>query len=858
MPSLRLPACLLAGLVFLSAAAQARAPLVLLTDFGTQDGAVSAMKGVAYGVSQDLLISDLSHENPSIFAGAYRLYQAEQFWPVDTVFVAVVDPGVGTQRLSIALKTRTGHYFVGPNNGLLSLVAERDGIEALRRIDERVNRRPGSEESHTFHGRDVFAYTGARLAAGVISFEQVGPALSPQALISIPYRKPRRTGDTVSGIIPVLDVQFGNVWTNIPKSLFDQLHVALGAPLHVRIYHGDQLVDDSQAPYQRTFGDVPVGKPLVYINSLLNLAVALNLKSYAATHKIDSGPDWTIEIGKAAPEDEVMHDLVLRNGTVYDGSGKSPYAGEVAIDADRITYVGPPRKLAARTEIDVKGQAIAPGFINMLAHPEESLFADGRALSDLQQGVTLEVMGEFSMGPLNQKMAQLAVQRQDDIKYPVTWSRLGEYLETLERRGISPNVASFVGASTVRTFVLGEADVQPSPSQLEQMRALVQRAMEDGALGLTTMLIYAPASYAKTPELIALARESARCGGMYTVHMRSEGDRIESALQETIDIADASGAPAEIYHLKVAGKDNWGKLDRVIAMIEKARAAGVRISADMYTYTAGATGLDAAMPLWVQDGGLEAWIARLKDPAVRARVIAEMRDPHPAAWENLLGAAGADGTVLLAFKNPKLKPLTGKSLAEVAKMRGVSPQDAAIDLVIEDGSRVGIAYFLMNEDNVRRQVALPWISFGSDESGDAPEGVFLLSAAHPRAYGNFARVFAQYVRKDHALSIEEAVRKLTSLPADNLSLPDRGRLKGGAFADIVVFDPGTIQDHATYAKPHQLSSGVSYVIVNGKWAIKDGNPTAAASGRVVRGRAWTGAAAQGGCRSAANDWTWSK
>jgi len=559
----------------------------------------------------------------------------------------------------------------------------------------------------------------------------------------------------------------------------------------------------------------------------------------------------------APAETAAVHDIVLRNGTIYDGSGKKPYAGEVAIDADRIAYVGPPRKLSARTEIDVKGQAIAPGFINMLAHPEESLFADGRALSDLEQGVTLEVMGEFSMGPLNETMARLMAERQDDIKYPVTWSTLGAYLETLERRGISPNVASFVGASTVRTFVLGEADVQPTPAQLEQMRALVHRAMEEGAPGLTTMLIYAPASYAKTPELIALARESARCGGIYTVHMRSEGDRIEPALQETIDIAQASGAPAEIYHLKIAGKDNWGKLDRVIGTIDKARAAGVRISANMYTYTAGATGLDAAMPLWVQDGGLETWIARLKDPAIRAKVIAEMNDPHPAAWENLLGAAGADGTLLLAFKNPKLKPLTGKSLAEVAKMRGVSPQDAAIDLVIEDGSRVGIAYFLMNEDNIRRQVALPWVSFGSDEAGDAPEGVFLLSAAHPRAYGNFARVFAQYVRKDHALSIEDAVRKLTSLPADNLSLPDRGRLKSGAFADIVVFDPATIQDHATYEKPHQLSSGVSYVLVNGKWAIKDGNPTAAATGRVVRGRAWTGAA-QGGCRSSAQDWTWSK
>jgi N-acyl-D-amino-acid deacylase len=339
--------------------------------------------------------------------------------------------------------------------------------------------------------------------------------------------------------------------------------------------------------------------------------------------------------------------------------------------------------------------------------------------------------------------------------------------------------------------------------------------------------------------------------------MRSEGDRIESALQETIDIANASGAPAEIYHLKVAGKDNWGKLDRVIAMVEQARASGVRISANMYTYTAGATGLDAAMPPWVQDGGLEAWIARLKDPAVRAKVIAEMRNPHPGTWENLYGAAGAEGTLLLSFKNPKLKPLTGKSLAQVAKMRGITPEDAAIDLVIEDGSRVGIAYFLMNEDNIRRQVALPWVSFGSDEAGDAPEGVFLLSAAHPRAYGNFARVFAEYVRKDHSLSIAEAVRKLTSLPADNLSLTDRGRLKTGAFADVVVFDPNTIQDHATYEKPHQLSTGVNYVIVNGKMALKNGLPTGAATGRVVRGRAWTGAA-QGGCRSAAKDWKWSR
>jgi N-acyl-D-amino-acid deacylase len=565
----------------------------------------------------------------------------------------------------------------------------------------------------------------------------------------------------------------------------------------------------------------------------------------------------TLPLLSFGAEQSVVHDLVLHHGVVYDGSGQPGHPGEIAIDGDFITYVGPERGLHGRKEIDVKGQAIAPGFINMLAHPEESLFADGRALSDLTQGVTLEVMGEFSMGPLNPEMKRLLVERQTDIKFPVTWTTLGEYLETVEHRGMAPNVAAFVGAPTVRTYVLGERDIDPTPQQLEEMKGLVRRAMEDGALGVTTMLIYAPANFAKTPELIALAKESARCGGIYTAHMRSEGDRIESAVQETIDIAKASGAPAEIYHLKLAGKDNWGKLDKVVNMVDTARASGVRISANMYTYTAGATGLDAAMPLWVQDGGLEAWIARLRDPAVRAKVIAEMRVLHPKTWENLYSAAGAQGVLLLSLKNPKLKPLTGKTLAEVAKMRGVTPEDAAIDLVIEDGSRVGVAYFLMSEDNVRRQVVLPWVSFGSDEQGDAPEGIFLLSAAHPRAYGNFARVFAQYVRKDHALTIEDAVRKLSALPAENLSLRDRGRLQSGYFADVVVFDPNTIQDHATYEKPHQLSTGVSYVVVNGKLALADGKPTGAATGRVVRGRAWTGGGAGGvGCRRSARDWTW--
>ena len=558
----------------------------------------------------------------------------------------------------------------------------------------------------------------------------------------------------------------------------------------------------------------------------------------------------------AAPISDVSADLVIRNGIIYDGSGAKPYPGEIGIKGDRIVYVGPSRGTQGKSEIDAKGKAIAPGFINMLSHSEESLLVDGRALSDLKQGVTLEVMGEISMGPLNAQMKVEMVSRQGGRKFAVNWSTLGEYFETLEKRGISPNVASFVSAGTIRSYVLGLDDVQPDSQQISLMRKLVRQSMEEGALGITTALIYTPFNFAKTPELIALAEESAACGGMYIVHMRNEGDRIEQAITETIEIARASGAPAEIYHLKLAGKDNWGKLDKVTAMIEQARASGVRITANMYTYTAGATGLDVAMPNWVQAGGYEAWRERLKDRATRKKVLVEMRNPHPADWDNLYAAAGAEGTVLLALKNPTLRSLTGKSLAEVAKLRGVSPEDAAIDLVIEDGSRVEIAYFLMSEENIRRQVGLPWMSFGSDAAGISPEGDFLLSSPHPRAYGNFARVFAQYVQKDKILSVAEAVRRLTSLPADNLSLPDRGRLKVGAFADVIVFDPSNIQDYSTFRKPHQLSSGVQFVVVNGKIALKDGEPTGAASGKVVRGRAWTGAG--NGCKKAAGEWTWEK
>lgn len=561
-----------------------------------------------------------------------------------------------------------------------------------------------------------------------------------------------------------------------------------------------------------------------------------------------------LTIGATAPPRSPAYDLLVRGGRIYDGSGKAPFTGDVAIIGDRIAYVGARAPGTARRTIDARGLAVSPGFINMLAHPEESLLIDGRAQSDLRQGVTLEIIGEGSMGPLSPRMRANAIARQGDLRYDIDWSTLGGYFERLERGGISMNVASFVGAPNVRDYVLGEGDVQPDATQLSAMKALVHEAMEEGALGVTTALIYAPANYAQTLELAALAGESSRCGGIYSAHMRSEGDRIEAAVQETIGIAKGSGAPAHIYHLKFAGRDNWAKRDAIVAMIETARRSGTRITADMYNYTAGATGFDAFMPPWVQNGGLEASIAHLKDPAVRARVIAEMRDPHPA-WENLGVKAGGDGMLLLSFKNDALKPLIGKTLAQVAQMRGKSIEDTAIDLVIEDGTRVGVAYFLMSEANVQRQVQLPWVGYGSDEAAPSIEGVFLKSSNHPRAFGNFARLLARYVRDQRLVPIEDAVRKLTSLPADTLSIRDRGRLAKGYYADVAIFDPATIQDHATFEKPQQYATGVRDVIVNGQLALENGEPTAARPGRAVRGRAWTGYK-DGGCRASAKDWTW--
>ena len=553
---------------------------------------------------------------------------------------------------------------------------------------------------------------------------------------------------------------------------------------------------------------------------------------------------------------EPDYDLLVRGGTVYDGSGKPGFAGEVAIKGDRIAYVGPKAPGNARREIDATGQAVAPGFINMLSWSTESLLIDGRGQGELRQGVTLELMGEGeSMGPLTPQMKKDLVAQQVDLRYPVEWTTLGEYLALLEKKGVSMNVASLIGAATARMNLLGAEDVDPTPEQLAAMQDLVRRAMEEGAMGVGSSLIYVPGTFAETDELIALASTAARCGGIYMTHIRSEGRGLVEAVDETIDISRRSGAPAEIYHLKAGGREYWPKMDEALAHIEAARREGTRITTDMYAYNAGATGLDAAMPPWVQAGGNAAWFARLRDPAIRKKVMAEMRSGD-TDWENLLRAAGgAENVLIVVLRKPELKKYIGKTLAEIAKERGTSPEEAAMDLVAEDETRVGTVYFLMSEDEVRRKVALPYMSFGSDGAALSAEGVFLKSGAHPRAYGNFARVLGRYVRDEKLVPLEDAIRRMTSHPANVLGLSDRGGLKQGYFADVVVFDPAKIQDHATFTEPHQYATGVSQVIVNGQLALENGEPTAARPGRFVRGRAWK-RGENGGCRAAAADWDW--
>jgi N-acyl-D-amino-acid deacylase len=527
-------------------------------------------------------------------------------------------------------------------------------------------------------------------------------------------------------------------------------------------------------------------------------------------------------------------DLLIKNGSVYTGDGGEPLSADIAIRGDRIAAIGDIEGTALRV-IDANGLAVAPGFINMLSWATESLIEDGNSQSDIRQGVTLEVMGEgWSMGPMNPAMKEEAVRLSGDIKYDIEWTSLAEYLQYLEDRGISNNVASFVGATTVRIHVLGFEDRPPTAVELERMEGLVDEAMRDGALGVGSSLIYAPAFYSTTEELIALNRVAAKYGGRYISHIRGEGTQLLEAVDELITIAREAGIGAEIYHLKAGGRDNWGKMEEVFEMVEAARAEGLDITADMYTYTAGATGLDAAMPPWVQEGGHDAWVERLKDPEIRTRVIAEMKQPGED-WENLYHAAGSpDKLLLLGFKNDELKYLTGKTLAEVAAMRGTSAEDTIIDLVIEDDSRVGTAYFLMSEENIRKKIARPWVAFGSDAESMAPEGVFLKSNPHPRAYGTFARLLGKYVREEKVISLSEAIRRLTSFPATNLGLENRGRLQEGYFADITIFDPATIIDNATFSDPHQYATGVEHVIVNGVPVLLDGEHTGATPGHFVR------------------------
>jgi N-acyl-D-amino-acid deacylase len=529
-------------------------------------------------------------------------------------------------------------------------------------------------------------------------------------------------------------------------------------------------------------------------------------------------------------------DVIIRNGTVYDGTGAEPRKADIAIRADRIAGIGDFKSAKANTVIEAKGLVVAPGFINMLSWSTESLIQDGRSQSEIRQGVTTEIMGEGeSMGPVNDRVREEKIREQTDIKYDIPWNTLAEYLQYLEKRGVSCNVASFIGATTIREYVIGNDDKQPTPEQLDEMRELVRKEMEAGALGIGTSLIYPPAFYAKTEELIELCKVAAKYQGKYISHMRSEGNQLFEALDELLRIAREANIPAELYHIKAAGKKNWPKEDELLTRIERAQKDGLKITADMYTYTAAGTGLDACLPPWTEDGGYPALFKRLRDPATREKIKAEVQVDSDK-WENLYLMAGSpDKILLVGFKSEKLKPLTGKTLAEVAKMRGKDPIDTAMDLIAEDESRISTVYYLMSEENVKKELRKPWISFGSDEASQAPEPPFTKMNPHPRAYGNFVRVLGKYARDEKVLSLSDAIHRLSGLPATNLGLDHRGFLKEGMFADVVVFDPATITDHATFEKPHQYATGMKHVFVNGMQVIKDGEHTGAKPGRALWG-----------------------
>lgn len=530
------------------------------------------------------------------------------------------------------------------------------------------------------------------------------------------------------------------------------------------------------------------------------------------------------------------YDRIIHNGLIYDGNGGEPYKADIGINGDTIAFIGDLHGVSAQFSYDAKGMAVAPGFINMMGHSEESLFRDGRGQSDVRQGVTTEIFCESSMGPLNKKMKELAKKGQGDIVYEVKWNTLGEYMNYLVHSGISPNIATLVGTDVVRVNILGEDNIDPTPAQLDSMKLLVKQAMEEGALGVTDALIYPPATFAKTHELIELAKVASGYGGVYTSHMRSEGNKFLEALEELITIAKEAHITAEIHHLKAAGKNNWYKMDSAIRRVERARKEGLDIAADMYTYVAGATGLTSSFPPSLQDGGFGKLRERLMDPKIRDEMKTAM-NTDAADWENLYyGAGGAEHVLLLGFKQDSLKKYTGKTLAEVAKLQNKSPEETAMDLIIHDSTRVGVAYFLMSEENVQKQVSLPWVSFGSDEASYTNDDtVFLKSSPHPRAYGNFARVLGKYTREEKQMTPQMAIYKLAKLPAVQLKLKKRGEIKTGNYADIVIFDPATIKDNATFENPRQYATGMIHVFINGVQVLDNGEPTGKKPGRFIKG-----------------------
>ena len=532
----------------------------------------------------------------------------------------------------------------------------------------------------------------------------------------------------------------------------------------------------------------------------------------------------------------VEYDLILRGGDLYDGSGGSPRMADIAIQGDSIIAIGDLSKARGRAEINARGLAVAPGFINMMSQAGLGLIVDGKAQSDIRQGITLEVLGEGeSMGPLSARMKRDLAKGLGELAQDVEWTTLDEYLRFLEKRGVTPNVASFIGAATPRIHVIGYDDRPPTEEELGLMQKLVGQAMEEGALGVASALIYPPGSFAKTEELVALAKVAAQYGGLYISHMRSEGDEIIPATDEFLRIVREAGIRGEIFHLKTGGRDNWAKMDQVIGIVEKARAEGLEVTADAYPYPAGMAGLMASFPPWIQDGGVEAAIKKMKDPATRQRIIQEMRKPSKG-WESLYLQCGSpDRILLIAFNDESLKSLTGKTLAQIAEIRGKSPEETAMDLLIEDNGQVQAIYFSQSEENLKKTLPLPWLSFCTDEAAYAPEGVFLESGAHPRAYGTYPRILGKYVRDEKLMSLPEAIRKMSALPAETLRIERRGRLQTGYFADIVVFDPDKVKDQATFENPHQYAMGIVHVLVNGVPVLQDGEYTGAKPGRAVRG-----------------------